>query len=145
MFRVFHYQEGEGIGSGIGGMNMKMRMPPLATIGVGAPADGGEELIELAPGEASLHFLQRVYRSVRQPMSRRLRAAIEALPFEQPKLSAIAIGSMNDNNFAMRLDRAIERSGSRVLLAPPELELTAEPAPMRGPGGASSIKRRSIR
>jgi hypothetical protein len=45
-------------------------------------AEQEEELIELAPGETSLDFLQRVYRSVKQPMSRRLRAAIEALPHE---------------------------------------------------------------
>jgi hypothetical protein len=54
-----------------------------------------EELIELASGETSLDFLQRVYRSVKQPMSRRLRAAIEALPHEHPRLGAIATASMN--------------------------------------------------
>jgi hypothetical protein len=69
------------------------------------------EIIELAPGETSLSFLQRVYRSVRQPMSRRLRAAIEALPHEHPRLGAVAIGSMNGEDFAAMLDRAIERSG----------------------------------
>jgi hypothetical protein len=36
--------------------------------------DDESELIELAPGETSLSF------SVKQPMSRRLRATIEALP-----------------------------------------------------------------
>jgi hypothetical protein len=34
------------------------------------------ELIELAPGETSLRFLQKIYRSPKQPMSRRLRAAM---------------------------------------------------------------------
>jgi hypothetical protein len=69
------------------------------------------ELIELARGETSLDFLQRVYRSVKQPMSRRLRAAIEALPHEHPRLGAIATASMNGQDFASLLERAIERSG----------------------------------
>jgi hypothetical protein len=54
-----------------------------------------EELIELAPGEVSLDFLQRIYRSTQQPMSLRMRAAIEALPFEKPKLSATAIAAFD--------------------------------------------------
>ena len=72
------------------------------------------ELIELAPGETSLDFLQRVYRSVKQPMSRRLRAAIEALPHEHPRFGAVAIGSMNGQDFASMLERAIERSGKKL-------------------------------
>jgi hypothetical protein len=71
------------------------------------------ELIELAPGETSLNLLQRIYRSVKQPMSRRMRAAIEALPHEHPRLGAVAIGSMNGHDFASLLERAIERSGKR--------------------------------
>jgi hypothetical protein len=70
-----------------------------------------QEVIELAPGETSLDFLQRIYRSAKQPMSRRLRAAIEALPHEHPRLGAVAIGSMNGQDFASMLERAIERSG----------------------------------
>jgi hypothetical protein len=64
-----------------------------------------------APGETSLNFLQRIYRSAKQPMSRRLRAAIEAMPHEHPRLGAVAIGSMNGHDFATMLERAIERSG----------------------------------
>ena len=75
-----------------------------------------EELIELAPGETSLDFLQRVYRSVKQPMSRRMRAAIEAMPHEHPRLGAVAIGSMNGQDFASMLERAIERSGKAPLM-----------------------------
>jgi hypothetical protein len=72
--------------------------------------DDEPELIELAPGETSLSFLQKVYRSVKQPMSRRLRAAIEALPHEHPRLGAVAIGSINGQDFASMLERAIVRS-----------------------------------
>jgi hypothetical protein len=70
-----------------------------------------DEAVELAPHETSLDFLQKVYRSVKQPISRRLRAAIEALPHEHPRLGAVAIGSMNGEDFASMLERAIERSG----------------------------------
>ena len=69
------------------------------------------EVIELAPGETSLSFLQKVYRSTKQPMSRRLRAAIEAMPHEHPRLGAVAIGSLTGTDFASALDRALERSG----------------------------------
>ena len=70
------------------------------------------ELIDLAPGETSLSFLRKIYRSPAQPMSRRLRAAMAALPHEHPKLGIIATTNMNGDTFAAMLDRAIERSGT---------------------------------
>jgi hypothetical protein len=42
-----------------------------------------------------------------------MRAAIEAMPHEHPRLGAVAIGSMNGHDFAAMLERAIERSGKR--------------------------------
>jgi hypothetical protein len=87
-----------------------------------------EEVIELGPDETSLSFLQRVYRST---MSRRMRAAIEALPHEHPRLGAVAVGRMNGQDFAAMLDRAILRSqgnGSNV----PQIELNAEREPSDG-------------
>jgi hypothetical protein len=86
--------------------------------------DDEPELIELAPGETSLDFLQ--YRSVKQPMSRRLRAAIEALPHEHPRLGAVAIGSMNGQDFASLLERAIRASGKEAEVK--QIEARAEPS-----------------
>jgi len=34
----------------------------------------------------------------------RMRAAAEALPYENPKLSAVAVASMDANDFAARLE-----------------------------------------
>jgi hypothetical protein len=76
----------------------------------GVFAEIAEELIELAPDEISLDLLRRVYRSTQLPMSLRMRAAIEALPFEVPKLSATAIATMDGKTFAEALERCIERS-----------------------------------
>lgn len=45
-----------------------------------------------------------------QPLGIRLRAAIEALPFEALKLSALAAGHMLGEDFATRRDRAIAKS-----------------------------------
>ena len=91
--------------------------------------DDEPELIELSPGETSLSFLQKVYRSVKQPMSRGLRAAIEAMPHEHPRLGAIATASMNGQDFASMLERAILRSGKGPELKQIEaraIELTSE-------------------
>jgi hypothetical protein len=67
-----------------------------------------------------------VYRSTQQPMSLRMRAAIEALPFEVPKLSATAIATMDGKTFAEALERCIERSTSPV----PRLNGPVEPLPL---------------
>jgi hypothetical protein len=50
--------------------------------------------------------------------------AVEALPYENPKLSAVAVASMSGNEFAQRLDRAIARSRPVLIEAK-----AVEPAP----------------
>jgi hypothetical protein len=82
----------------------------------------------------SLELLQSVYRDEEVALHVRMRAAIECLPFENPKLSATAIATMDERSFAHALERAIERSKQPVPLlngpAPPELPAEELKKPM---------------
>jgi hypothetical protein len=64
----------------------------------------------------SLEYLQRIYRDPAQPTSVRMGAAIEALSFENPKLSAVGIGTLDGSTFAEKLDRAIAASEKAKLI-----------------------------
>jgi hypothetical protein len=65
-----------------------------------------------------LEFLEAVYEDERLPLTVRMRAAVEAAPYVHPKLSAVGVGYMNQDGFAVMLERAIERSNSvRVINA----------------------------
>jgi hypothetical protein len=57
-----------------------------------------------------------VYRRAVKVSPQQMRAAIESLPCENPKLSAVAIASMNERDFALRLERAIARSERAKLI-----------------------------
>jgi hypothetical protein len=66
-----------------------------------------EEQEEKTP--SALALLQSVYKDEGQPLSVRMRAAKEALPFETPKL-AVTGYVQDDASFAVALERAIARS-----------------------------------
>jgi hypothetical protein len=74
------------------------------------PIEDGEGF-KVPPDIEPLEFLMAIYRDHRQPMSRRMRAAEAAAQYRHPKLGAIATSSINGNDFASLLERAIERSG----------------------------------
>jgi hypothetical protein len=57
----------------------------------------------------ALEYVRAVYRGEIEADAWRLRAAVAALPFESPKLAMTAYLS-NADDFAARLDRAIEQS-----------------------------------
>jgi hypothetical protein len=84
-------------------------LPLLETVDLG----GGEATEPITAG-SSLEFLQAIYRSTDQPLARRMRAAIAALPFESPKL-AVTASFGPESGFAARLEAAIERSGGRLI------------------------------
>jgi hypothetical protein len=79
---------------------------------------------DLPEGITALPLLQMAYRGQVQLTPQQMRAAIEALPFEVPKLSATAIASMDQRSFAAALERAIERSKQ-----PPQLNGPVDPIP----------------
>jgi hypothetical protein len=69
----------------------------------------------------ALPLLQMAYRGQAKLTPQQMRAAIEALPFENPKVSAVAISHMTDKSFAAALERAIERSQSPHVMNRPAL------------------------
>jgi hypothetical protein len=76
------------------------------------------------PPLTSLKYLQSMYRDENQATNVRIRCAVEALPYENPRMSAVTIATMDGKSFAEALDRCIERSKS-----PPQLNGWAEPLP----------------
>ena len=58
----------------------------------------------------ALRLLQMVYRGEVKESSQQMRAAIESLPFEHPKLTAVGVGYLDGTAFASRLERALMRS-----------------------------------
>jgi hypothetical protein len=81
----------------------------------------------------SLEFLQAVYRNDQLPLSVRMRAAIEAAPYEHAKLTAMAVGYINGDSFGAQLDRAIERSRRPMLLIEGKAELVVPAEDLKRP------------
>jgi hypothetical protein len=81
---------------------------PVADEVMNAPRIEDNCALEISAEATPLEFLESVYRSVDQPMNRRLRAAIEAAQYRHPRLAVTA--SVTSEGIATMLDRAIERS-----------------------------------
>jgi hypothetical protein len=73
------------------------------------------------PPLTSLKYLQSIYRDENRPDSMRIRCAVEALPYENPRLGVTAHVEL-DGSFAQQLERCIERSRSPVMLNGPVIE-----------------------
>jgi hypothetical protein len=64
-------------------------------------------------GPSALALLQSVYRNPEVPLATRIRCAALALPHETPRLTAVA--NISPSEFAERLEKAIVRSGVRLI------------------------------
>jgi len=79
----------------------------------------------LPEGTTAKQALEMVYRGLIELTPKQMRAAIELLPYENPKLSATAIATMDGGSFAEALERAIARSQQPPLLNGPVEQLPA--------------------
>src|SRR5262249_31278900 len=68
------------------------------------------EHVVLPEGCTARQFLQMVMRGEIDPEPRQVNAAKVLIEYEEPKLSAVAVGHMDGNSFAQVLERCIERS-----------------------------------
>ena len=64
----------------------------------------------------ALEYLQSIYRNPTEDTPKRMRAAIESLPYENPKITAVAVGHLTSEDFYNRLERAIEASNRAKLI-----------------------------
>jgi hypothetical protein len=95
------------------------RLPPLAQL---RPEP---EIIEpecpMPTAGSSLEFLRAVYSDPNQPLHRRMRAAVAALPFEHPKFAVVG-RIVPGEGFAARLEEAIARSRKVIEAKPQNIE-----------------------
>ncbi|UGY27316.1 hypothetical protein HU675_0011455 [Bradyrhizobium septentrionale] len=68
--------------------------------------------IEVPAAASSLDFLRAVYADPNQPISRRIRCAVAALPFEHPKLAVTAV--VSGEGFAAKLEEARARAAKAI-------------------------------
>ena len=96
----------------------------------------------LPEGCTARQFLGMVMRGEIDPEPKQINAAKVLIEFEEAKLSAVAVGHLDQNSFAAALERAIERSKG---LAPK----VALPAPEQHPAselkGNFPVRRRNLR
>jgi hypothetical protein len=79
-----------------------------------ADADGDRLTVGLTQYSGAHALLRAVYLNPDQPLSRRIRCAIAALPYEVPKLAVSSGGGGRD--FAAQLEAARKRSGKGLVI-----------------------------
>ena len=110
-----------------------LRFRPLIPSAADDPIDSaGDDVnasieVSLTDNSPSYALLKAVVMATDQPLSRRIRCAIAALPYEVPKV-AVSAGGLN-KDFAAHLERARLRSAAApALIASPAAPATAPSA-----------------
>lgn len=90
------------------------RLPPLALpigpdLSEPEPEAEGEAGPPVGAVASPLELLRAIYADPAQPMHRRVRSAIAALPFEHPKLAVVATANVGPS-FGAALEDAIRRT-----------------------------------
>jgi hypothetical protein len=104
-----------------------------------------DELIErnwsmIPEGIRAKELLQMVYRGLIQLTPQQMRAAEKCLEFEEPKVSAVAVGHFDGKDFATQLEKAIARSKQ-----PPPPATLIEQHPASEVRGQFPMRRRNLR
>lgn len=104
-----------------------------------------EPVIEMVPD--ALGLLRAVYSCPRLPLSVRMRAASDALPYESPKLSAVMTTSLDGDSFATKLESARQRAGltPMKLLPPPKPAVNEKATTSEGSGPLPVVSDRRFR
>ena len=109
--------------------------------------DAIDELIErnlamIPEGIKAKELLQMVYRGLIQLTPQQMRAAEKCLEFEEPKVSAVAVGHFDGKDFATQLEKAIARSQQPP---PPAALMPPEQHPASEVKGPFVMRRRNLR
>jgi len=91
-------------------------------------ADSDRLTLGLTEYSGAHALLRAVYLNPDQPLSRRIRCAIAALPYEVPKLAVTSPGGRG-RDFAAQLEAARKRSGKGLVIEHrPQAQASVEPA-----------------
>jgi hypothetical protein len=102
------------------------------------------ESAELPKGTTARQFMQMVMRGEIHPEPKQFNAAKVLIEYEEPRLSAVAVGHMDKSSFAHMLDRAIERSKAPYVPKPALLP-PSEQHPASELKGNWPLRRRNFR
>jgi hypothetical protein len=99
------------------------------------------ETVALPKDTTARQFMQMVMRGELEPTPKQFSAAKALIEYEEPKLSAVAVGHMDGTSFAQALERAIERSKQ----PPPPAALPAPQHSAEEVKGPFPLRRRNLR
>jgi hypothetical protein len=101
-----------------------------------------EELEQSLPeGCTARQFMQMVMRGEIEPTPRQMTAAKVLIEYQEPRLSAVAVGDMDGQSFAQALERCIARSKG----AAPTAALPPPQHPASEVKGPFVMRRRNLR